>query len=145
MRLFTLLDFKKRIKRVDETLNWINAGGCAVAALYMHEFLAKKDVDSEIVYMFRGTYDTDYLNNCENGIPDSCAHAVLKVDKNYYDTRGKYSVADLLDRGYEHIKPVPVEYVVASLDVRNRWNPMYDREEGTPVLQDIFESTLKVV
>ena len=128
------------------TIDNINIGGCAISALAMYRWLEKNNqllYDTKICFLHK-EYDMDsYKNNCavvkyNEGVLDTCNHAVLYHNGKYYDSNGEYSV-----KHYNIVQIKDVDKVVDSLNInRYSWNSCFNRSKMIPKIEDLVEVEL---
>jgi len=143
MQSFTL-----KLKSIRRHIEYPNAGGCAIVMIAMYRYLKKNKMlkgNEAFVYLYSSETDPGFVSNKSalernEGSPTSCSHAVLAYDNKYWDCDGEY------DSPYSVKLEIPVEYeqfIIESLNKdKSVWNYMFDREEGIPSLERIFEVEL---
>jgi len=125
------------------SINYINGGGCGIAALAMYRWLeANKYLTSntKVVYLYRnydkGLYDNNkqYIENGDGEI-NSCNHAVLFHYGNYIDCRGVLDKVVLNDYPFKQL--IEEEILVESLNT-DTWNSMFNREISIPFIEKML-------
>ena len=140
--------FIHRLRRIPDWIDYPNAGGCAIIMIAMYRYLKKNEMlkgNEKFIYLYSSTNDPYFVSNKSAleknaGSPTSCTHAVLEYDGKYWDCDGEYISP------YSVKLEIPVEYEQFIIESLNRdksvWNYMFDREEGIPSLERIFEVSL---
>ena len=125
-------------------IKYVNSGGCAIVAFGLQEWLNNNyKLNSEIVYMFLPHQDFNQkkLPKKEN---INCAHAVIKIDDNYYDSKGKHSKQDLIDDGMDKMLILPAIQVFKSINYKNHWNHCFDRTNGIKQVNKILNTNIQI-
>lgn len=110
----------------------INYGGCAIAAIAIHDCLKKHGFKSEIVYAYsyRGeSYEINKKGRKDFSDFAACSHAMVKVNGFYIDATG---VRDIKDWEIKHI--VKRSFVVLSVK-KGDWNSAFERDTEYPKIK----------
>ena len=126
------------VRRYLKTINYINAGGCGIAALAMYMWLKKnqpkKLYNLKIVYLYTNSRDYMYnqtnlkYNNKNNmHVP---SHICLLINKKYIDVNNKIST-----HMYRHIQIIDVPKgatyllnIINNPNSNNGWNYAFNRK-----------------
>lgn len=132
-KVIILYKFKKLRERLS-LVEDINHGGCAIAAYIMYMWLKERGIKSEMVYMYRHSFDgytqnNSYLNN-ERSLAFSCSHAGIILNGEVIDCNETL----LLDM-FRYNHKVSPELVLNSLTNTSVWNDSFDREVSIPIIE----------
>jgi len=112
----------------------INSGGCAIVAFNLYRFLRNEGYYPDIVYLV-DEWDETAINS---GSTRSCAHAMVRVGKEYFDSTGWYTSTKIPEKWqpYNKIELSP-GYVYNSIKHAS-WNNAFNREEYVPDIEEIL-------
>lgn len=128
------------VLRYLSSIEYINRGGCGIAALAIHRWLEKNGMlkDTKIVflydYMTHMLYNTNYeiLNKNRNGIPEGAPHIVVKRLNKYLDSEG-YLKKTHIDFRYSNKLEVDTDFLLTAINNnRGKWNELFDRKKQIP-------------
>ena len=114
----------------------INNGGCGIVAYHLAKHIRKVyKCKAEIVY-FNDPNDTSSLDKIANKVPDACLHAMVRVNRKYYDSEGSYTLKEVREAIGIPIttRQVSLQYAKQSY-LHANWNPNFDRIHITSIQQ----------
>ena len=119
------------------TIPYLNRGGCAIAALAVHEYASKLGVQTEVVFLLSRAKDYSDLSNNK---PATCMHAVIKINNCYYDSDGRVYKKRLPGYFSNHIKCIPISKIllIESIRLKEGWNHTFDRKKNLPKIDKII-------
>lgn len=132
-----------QVRRFLDSLESINYGGCGVAALSMYRWLKKNNMlkgNECFVFLYQDnsffyrTNDKFFKGLGKNIV--SCAHVVLKIDDEYYDTTGK-TRAMFLWRFLNQHDNITEDNLITALN-NEYWNEMFDRDLYIPIIEMVL-------
>ena len=136
---YKLKNIKEKLEKIN-SIEDINAGGCAIVSLALKKYLNTKD--AKIIYLMTSSdIDIGRDVNIKNGIKDSCAHSVMKIGSKYIDSTGIFTKEELLLEWDNILEEIEVELSMElSLEAINKvsWNPLFDRADNIAIIDDIF-------
>ena len=117
-----------------DNVQWINHGGCAIAALAMYRWLkvnGQLTPDTKFAYLYNWTSQAHYQTNLRalEGAdikPSSCSHAVLIFNGRYLDSETEqypqdFSLSHTIDTE---------DFMLASINNIDQWNYKFDRSRN---------------
>ncbi len=128
---------RMRLNRIDN----INVGGCAISALAMYRWLKKHNQllhDTKVCYLHSMLDYASYMNNCavvktNEGVLDTCNHAVLFHNGKYYDSKGICSV-----KYFDIVRINNIDKVVDSININQYgWNKRFERRKMLPKIEEL--------
>lgn len=132
------LPFKEAMKFLS-TIEELNYGGCAIAAIYLYDTLVKEGYNPKIIYCYyedSSSFNTNqqYLSGNTKTLC-GCSHAVISVNGEYYDSDGMCNyVIDQYDLFHEMTR----ETVIASIRRGTNWNYYFNRPTNLPLIRNYF-------
>ena len=131
--------FNPEISSIKELLGFlnnipnINFGGCGISALVIHDYFTSVGIKSKIIYSYKYFNQDEYEDNLKRIAykehVHSCGHAIVKVGKLYYDSRG---VKTEIER--EHFHFMTRKQAVLSIK-HSKWCDMFDKEIYLPIIE----------
>lgn len=113
----------------------INNGGCGIAALALYDAAVAEGKRPKIYYTYSSINNFSYEVNqkyIKGKIKEAqaCSHIVIKLGKNYYDSKGEYDM-------YREAHVVTREHLVNSIK-HGCWNPSFDRSTYLPRINSLM-------
>lgn len=124
------------------SIPYISNGGCAIAALFQYLWLKENDkgADVKIVYLYNPHNIWKFANN-EATLKgkeisyESCSHAVILYNDNHIDCSNENF--NIEKDGYSKALEIDCpEFVVKTLNRRDEWNSMFDRDILVPKMEE---------
>jgi hypothetical protein len=151
-RIGIIQKLKQAAKKVDN----INRGGCAIHAIAIHDYIARKypETNPKIIYVLDEYEDAGYLQYMADNMESDhdfrdmcCSHALVKIEFNgkdrFLDSTGFKKKATWINMEREYIyidRQKCIDHVNKS-----SWNETFKRVESLPVLDEIWESNLREI
>ena len=95
---------------------------------------------AKVIYML-GEWHRDRAEDLRNNNVDSCAHAIVQVGNQYFDSKGLLDV-QYYKEVYRHHIQMRTETVEASLEHHHLWNPSFNRDLHLATVASIFGISL---
>lgn len=144
--MFKALIERIRLTRKLKELNKIpdiNKGGCAIVAYGLVEYLKKNCPNKDAkVYFLLDNYLKDSI---ENGKPNSCGHAVVRIDDKYYDSDGAHTLIGLKEQRWysrEHHIVLDQNTIMQCIKT-DTWNRTFDRVKHVPTIDRILGTSIQ--
>jgi hypothetical protein len=116
------------VKNYLKKIEYINSGGCGIAALAMYKWLMKNTSVRNIkfLFMYCGDEEYSYKTNAvaiKDGIiqPVAPEHCCLLIDNNLVDVNNR------INKKYTKRQLIPLHKVIESIRNEHTWNPLFDR------------------
>lgn len=144
MKTFSLNTLTPMLRELDN-IPFVNGGGCAIIAYSLAKYINKQAPrQARIVYLFQN-WDDAY-DNLKQGLPDSCAHAVVKVGDSYVDSTGIHTLKELIDNWHDCPRTITISQKLTLASINNKgWNPLFSRRTNVPTIQNILDVCLRQV
>lgn len=131
--------FKQTINFLSE-INYINRGGCGVAALALFHAAKKEGKDPKIYFIY-SSWDQDNIKTNEAFLKGkrkkatSCHHVVVKIGNRWYDAKGTPDMSLYFDSSWYIIKETPLKLLKSAVDNPGVWNPDFERKKFIPIIE----------
>jgi hypothetical protein len=140
MEVLTTLN---QVRRFLDNFEYINYGGCGIAALSMYRWLKKNNMlkgNECFIFLYQANdfyYNTNerFFKGLSKNIV-SCTHVVLKIDDEYYDTTGKTRTMFLWRYLSQHDN-IPEDNLIIALN-NDCWNYLFDRKLYVPIIEKVL-------
>lgn len=128
------------VRRFLGNIDYINCGGCGIAALAMYRWLKNNNqLKKSTKIVFFDNYKDSYNNNKNyikknNGKPEACSHVVLSFRNSY---RRNYidSVKLINKNDFYYMLIVTEEFLVESLNNFTTWSTAFKRRANVKKIE----------
>lgn len=121
------------------SLDYVNCGGCAIAAVYLYDLLIKEGYKPELVYCYYDYSLSFDLNekfiNGEGKKLRGCSHAVVMVNGEYYDSNG---LDNSIKNQYDKFHIMSRDIVLHSIKKPSNWNNTFHRPTNMKRIKQYF-------
>ena len=131
-----------KFKKLNE-INYINQGGCAIAAYGILKYSEKVNVPVKVYYLFDEYAVPDLLRLKNNG-NGSCSHAVVELDGKLYDSNGEFNGKKYFGGSRYESLELTEEQILESIAEPRHWNRRFNRITGVKAIKKILDVDIKL-
>lgn len=124
-------------------INYINQGGCAIAAYGVLKYSKKVNVSAKVYYLF-DEYAVSDLFRLQNNGNGSCSHAVVELDGKFYDSNGEFNGKKYFNGGHYDTLEMTEELLLESISEPRHWNRRFNRSIGVKAIKKALDVDLKI-
>jgi hypothetical protein len=136
-----IAELENKLEQLDCILN-INAGGCALAALAIRDYIKRHDPKSRPIIYYTQPGNVKLAKETKELRHLSCGHAIVKYKDMWIDSTGIHrSVKDKGRYKYPKKKPIPIWSIKMHIRDGRLWNDAFHRGD-TRIIDKIFDTNL---